>query len=102
MKKFFRSIFGSSLEAKAEVEVLYFGRVSDALMMTSERIEISIEENNLENLLHRLRQRGDRWAYELDSSHLICSVNSKNALLSDKLKVGDEIGIFSRKSMFEM
>lgn len=102
MKKFFRSILESSLEAKAEVEIMYFGRVSDALMMTSERIEISIEENKLEKLLHRLRQRGDRWAYELDDSHVFCSINSKKALLSDNIMIGDEIGIFSRKPMFEM
>jgi molybdopterin converting factor small subunit len=102
IKSFIRSIFGSALEDKAEVEVMYFGRVSDALMMTSERIGISIEEYTLEKMLNRLRQRGDRWAYELDNSHVICSINSKKALLSDNIRIGDEVGIYSRKSMFEM
>jgi molybdopterin converting factor small subunit len=102
MKNFFRSLFGFSLESKHEIEIMYFGRVSDFLMMTSERIEISSKEYTLEKMLNRLRQRGDRWAYELDNSHVICSINGKNALLSGELKVGDEVGIFSRKSMFEM
>jgi molybdopterin converting factor small subunit len=102
VKNFIRSFFGSALERKAEVEIMYFGRVSDALMMTSERIEISSKEYTLEKMLSRLRQRGDRWAYELDNSHVICSINSKKALLSDSIRIGDEVGIFSRKSMFEM
>ena len=81
---------------------MYFGRASDFLMMTSERIGISVEKYTLEEMLDRLRQRGDRWAYELDNSHVICSINSKKALLSDNIRIGDEVGIFSRKSMFEM
>lgn len=79
---------------------MYFGRVSDFLMMTSERIGISVEKYTLEQMLNKLRQRGERWACELDSSHVICSVNGKSALLTDELKIGDEIGIYSRKSMF--
>jgi molybdopterin converting factor small subunit len=102
MKKFFRSLLGFSLESRHEIEIMYFGRTSDFLMMTSERIGISVEKYTLEEMLDRLRQRGDRWACELDSSYVICSINGKNALLSDELKIGDQIGIFSRKSMFEM
>lgn len=81
---------------------MYFGRASDFLMMTSERIVIANDKYTLEQMLNKLRQRGDRWAYELDNNHLVCTVNGKAALMSDKLKVGDEIGIFSRKSIFEM
>ncbi len=102
MNKFFRSLFGFSLESRDEIEVMYFGRTSDFLMMTSERMEISVGEYTLEKMLNRLRQRGDRWAYELDENHVICSVNGRAALLSDNLKIGDEIGIYSKKSMFEM
>ena len=102
MRKFFRSLFEFSLESRDEIEVMYFGRTSDFLMMTSERIGISSEEHTIEKMLNRLRQRGDRWAYELDESHVICSVNGRAALLSDNLKAGDEIGIYSKKSMFEM
>ena len=102
MRKFFRSLFGLSLESRDEIEVMYFGRTSDFLMMTSERMEISVGESTLEIMLNRLRKRGGRWAYELDNSHVICSVNGRAALLSDNLKVGDEIGIYSKKSMFEM
>jgi molybdopterin converting factor small subunit len=85
-----------------EIEIMYFGRTSDFLMMTSERIGISVEINTLEKMLDKLRQRVDRWACELDNSYVICLINGKNALLSDELKIGDQIGIFSRKSMFEM
>ncbi len=102
MNKFFRSLFRFSLESRGEIEVMYFGRASDFLMITSERMEISVGESTLEKMLNRLRKRGDRWAYELDESRVICSVNGKAALLSGNLKVGDEIGIYSRKSMFEL
>ncbi|NOU01198.1 MAG: hypothetical protein HOO95_06460 [Gallionella sp.] len=102
MNKFFRSLFGFSLESRHEIEIMYFGRVSDFLMMTSERVGISMEKYTLEQMLNRLRKRGDRWAYELDNSYVICLINGKNALLSDNLKAGDEVGIYSRESMFEM
>lgn len=102
IKNFIESFFGCALEAKAEVEIMYFGRVSDFLMMTSERIGVSVEKYTLEQMLNKLRQRGERWAYELNDSLVICSINGKNALLSDNIMIGDEIGIFSRKPMFEM
>lgn len=102
MKKPFFSLFLASLDHRHEVAILYFGRVSDLLMMTSERMVIPDDVCMLEQLLSRLRERGDRWAYELDSNHVTCTINRKSALLSDTIKVGDEIGVFSRKSWYEI
>lgn len=98
----FRSFLGCPLKSKDEIEVMYFGRISDFLMMTSERIAISIDRNTLEQLLNRLRQRGARWAHELDDRHVICTVNGKAATLIDAITMGDVIGIYSNKSMFEI
>ncbi len=85
-----------------KVEITYFGRPSEYLLMTSERMVIPNDISTLQRMLDRLRKRGDRWAYELDDSHVICTVGRKSATLSDAIKDGDEIGIFSSKSIFEM
>jgi molybdopterin converting factor small subunit len=83
-----------------KVEIMYFGRPSDFLMMTSERIDISNGIYTLEKMLDGLRKRGNNWAYELDQNHVICTVNRQAARLSNTLVAGDEIGIFSSKSLF--
>lgn len=92
----------ASLESKHEVAIMYFGRASEFLMMTSERMAIPGETSTLEQVLSSLRKRGDRWAYELDGSHVVCTVDGKSAMLSDTIKPGVEINIFSRKSIFEL
>jgi len=54
----------------------------------------------LGQVLNKLRKRGNRWAYELDDSHVVCTVDGKAASLSDTVEAGVEINIFSRKSIF--
>lgn len=81
---------------------MYFGRLSEMLIMTSEHMVIPNGIHTLAQVLNVLRERGARWAYELDDNHVICTINGKAALSSDTIKDGDEMGIFSRKSLFEM
>lgn len=100
MKQSRHSSFIASLESKHEVAIMYFGRASEFLLMTSERMAIPDETYTLEQVLSRLRERGGRWAYELDDQHVVCTINGKNASLLDTIEVGIEIGIFSRKSIF--
>lgn len=88
--------------AMMNVEIRYFGRASEFLLMTSEHMDVPIARPTLMHVLERLRSRGDRWAYELDASHVICTVNQAQAAFSASLDAGDEIGIFSRKSIFEL
>ncbi|MDD4930113.1 MAG: hypothetical protein PHP85_12675 [Gallionella sp.] len=102
MKKPFAHFFLAYLKRKQAVSIMYFGRTSEFLMMTSERMVIPDGVYTLEQLLNGLRMRGSRWARELDDSHVICTVNGQAALLSDTVAAGGEIGIFSRKSVFEM
>ena len=85
-----------------KIEIMYFGRASDRLMMTSERMDVLDEVASLKQLLNKLRARGSSWAYELDESYVFCTINEKLAEMSDALKEGDEIDIFSRKSLFEL
>lgn len=85
-----------------KIEVMYFGRPSEYLLMTSERMDIPDGIPTLQQVLNRLRSRGDRWAYELDDKHVLCTVDQKAAMLFDTIEDGDEIGIFSRKSLFEI
>lgn len=85
-----------------KVEIMYFGRPSEFLLMTSERMDIAEDISTLRQVLNRLRKRGDRWAYELDHNHVLCTVGRKPAALSDAIADGDEIGIFSSKSIFAM
>lgn len=102
MNKPLFSLPSASFECKHEVAIMYFGRASDFLLVTSERMVIPNETYTLEQVLNRLRKRGDRWAYELDDSHVVCTVNGKAAMLFDPIEAGVEISIFSRKSIFEI
>ena len=81
-----------------KIEIMYFGRPSVYLGITSERIDISDEVCTLSQMLNNLRKRGARWAYELDGSHVVCTINQKYVEPSEALKNRDEIAIFSRKS----
>ena len=91
----------ASLVSRHEVAIMYFGRTSDFLMMTSERMVIPTGRYTLGQLLCSLYKRGDRWAYELDDSHLMCTVNGRDASLFDMIEAGAEICLSSRKSIFE-
>lgn len=91
----------ASLASKHEIEIMYCGRASEFLQMTLERMVIPEEGYTLEQVLNSLRKRGDRWAYELDDSHVLCTVDGKAGSLFDTVKPGVEICIFSRKSVFE-
>lgn len=101
MKKPFATFFSAALRRNHEVAIMYFGRTSEFLMTTSERMAITTGAYTLGQLLNSLRKRSDRWADELDERHVICTVNGENAGLSDTLASGAEIGIYSKKSVFE-
>ncbi|KXS32266.1 MAG: hypothetical protein AWT59_1633 [Candidatus Gallionella acididurans] len=100
IKALFQS-FTASLASRHEVEIMYSGRTSESLMMTSERMVIPTERYTLGQLLCSLYKRGDRWVDELDDSHLMCTVNGRDASLFDTIAPGAEICISSRKSVFE-
>lgn len=73
---------------------MYFGNASEALMMTSERMDVRNGDASIRQMLDRLRGRGSRWTQVLDEHNVICTVNGKVAQLSDGIAAGDEIGIF--------
>ena len=74
---------------------MYFGRTRESLMMTSERMVIPSGRYTLGQLLCSLYKRGDRWVDELDDSHLMCTVNGREARLFDPIVPGVEICISS-------
>jgi molybdopterin converting factor small subunit len=92
----------ASLVSRHEVAIMYFGRTSEFLMMTSERMVIPTGCYTLGQLLCSLYRRGDRWVDELDDSHLMCTVNGREARLFDTIAPGAEICISSRRSVFEV
>ena len=99
-KTFFHSP-AASLVSRHEVAIMYFGRTSEFLMMTSERMVIPSGRYTLGQLLCSLYKRGDRWVDELDDSHLMCTVNGREVRLFDRIEPGEEIFLSSRKSIFE-
>ena len=101
LKKSLGQSRATSLASRHEIEIMYFGRTSEFLMVTSERMVIPAGRYTLGQLLCNLYKRGERWAYELDDSHLMCTVNGQNAGLFDTIVPGAEICISSRKSIFE-
>jgi hypothetical protein len=99
-KSFFHSR-SAFLASRHEVEIMYVGRTSEFLMMTSERMSIPAGSYTLGKLLCSLYKRGDRWVDELDDSHLMCTVNGRHAKLFDTIAPGAEIRFSSTKSIFE-
>lgn len=91
----------ASLASRHEVAILYLGRTSEFLRLTSERMVIPTGCYTLGQLLCSLYKRGDRWVDELDDSHLLCTVNGREARLFDPIKPGAEICISSKRSVFE-
>lgn len=85
-----------------KIELLYFGRTSEFLMMTSERLVLAEHINTLAKVLGELRQRGGRWAYELADGHVLCTVDGASQNLSATVVDGNEIGVFSMRSMCEL
>lgn len=101
MKSFLGSLFVPQVKSKQVIEIMYFGRPSEMLMMTSERMVIPKAGYAITQVLEQLRQRGDRWVYELDDSHVICTINGRTVSLHDTLQTGDELGLFSSKPWLE-
>jgi hypothetical protein len=91
----------ADLVSRHEVAILYLGRTSEFLRLTSERMVIPTGSYTLGQLLCSLYKRGDRWVDELDDSHLMCTVNGREARLFDTIEPGAEICISSKKSNFE-
>lgn len=85
----------ASLVSRHEVAIMYSGHARVSLMMTSERMVIPTGRYTLGQLLCSLYKRGDRWADELDDSHLVCTVNGREAMLYDPIAPGAEIRISS-------
>jgi len=101
MKNIFDQLFTASLTRKHEISIIYLGRSSDFLMMTSERMVIPDKKFTLKQVLNQLRKRGGRWVCELDDSHVICTLDGVSVALSDPILVGSKLKIGSRKSVFE-
>lgn len=101
--RMYRLIFlrRAALERRHEIAILYFGRTSEFLMMTSERMAIPAGRYTLGQLIGSLHKRGDRWVDELDDSHLVCMVNGREARSFHPVKAGDEVCFSSTKSIFE-
>jgi molybdopterin converting factor small subunit len=59
------------------VDILYFGRASEFLLTTSERMEVPDAAPTLQQVLDRLRERGARWACELDERQVMCTVRNR-------------------------
>jgi molybdopterin converting factor small subunit len=89
-------LFGTHIP-RQEVVLMYFGRPSDQLLMTSERMSIAEQGCQLEQVLQQLRLRGAQWACELHERHVICTVNGQVVQPAFRLAAGDEVGIFSSK-----
>ncbi len=89
------------LKSRNQVAILYFGRTSEFLVMTSERLDLPAEGFTLVQMLALLRLRGGRWTDELDESHVLCCIDGKEARLSDRIVAGSEIEISSLKTVFE-
>ena len=94
--------YNYSMGFNLNIEIMYFGRPSEFLLMTSERVKLPHEIVTTKFLFDKLRARDDRWAYELDDSHVIFTINEIKANYYDVIRDGDTVGISSIKSIFEI
>jgi hypothetical protein len=85
----------AGLKSRHEVAIMYSGRASEFLRMTSERMAIPDGRYTLGQLLCNLYKRGDQWVDELDDDNLVCTVNGREAKLFDTIEAGAEIRISS-------
>ena len=85
----------AGIESRHEIAIMYSGRASEFLKMTSERMVIPDGRFTLGQLLCNLYKRGDQWVDELDDDGLVCTVNGREAKLFDTIEAGAEIRIFS-------
>ena len=85
----------AGLESRHEVAIMYSGRASEFLKMTSERMVIPDGRFTLGQLLCSLYKRGDQWVDELDDDGLVCTVNGREAKLFDTIEAGAEVRICS-------
>ena len=88
-------------KSKGQVIVMYYGRCSEYLMVTSECIVLPEGPCTLAQVIDGLRRRSPEWAYELDDGHMFCEIDGQPGSLTSNIEPGAEIGVFSRKSVFE-
>lgn len=75
--------------------LLYFARLRDALGISSERIDLPAEVNDVAALVALLRHRGGAWEAELARGGAFrVAVNQDMADAATALKDGDEVAIF--------
>ena len=78
-----------------KIEMLYFGRPSEALKVVKESIVLPDTVTTLAELLAWLRLRGDDWAQELIETKVRCAINQEFSGWDSKLKEHDEVALFS-------
>ena len=74
-----------------QVEVLYFATLRDLVGSRKEQLSLP-EHSTIGDLKTRLSERGDRLALALGSA--LFSVNHEFAFPEERLKEGDEVGVF--------
>ncbi|BCB26820.1 molybdopterin synthase sulfur carrier subunit [Sulfurimicrobium lacus] len=77
------------------LSVLYFARLRDALGVSSERVDLPADVNDVAALVAWLRKRGGAWEEELAPGRAFrVAVNQDMADAASALRDGDEVAIF--------
>ena len=77
------------------IKLLYFGQPREAVMTSSETLDIPDGVSTLAELLAWLRSRGETWANELTENRVRCAINQEFSGLTARINEHDEIAIFS-------
>lgn len=78
-----------------QINILYFGRPSEKLMLSHETVDLPPGISTLAGLLAWLRLRGDNWAQELTENRVRCAINQEFSAWTAPIKDKDEIALFS-------
>ncbi|GAA6152383.1 molybdopterin converting factor subunit 1 [Pseudoteredinibacter isoporae] len=75
------------------ITLLYFARYREALGQEKEQLELD-SPCSLQELLDRLRERGEPWASTLNDNKLLMAINQTIAPAEQLINDGDEVAFF--------
>ncbi len=77
------------------IKIKYFARLSEALAVKSEDIELGDHSDNVEAVVQLLIGRGEPWATEFASeAKVLVAVNHEMCDRDTRLQEGDEVAFF--------
>lgn len=73
-------------------KIIFFAQIRELIGV--EKLELSVEQMSINQLLDHLSLRGDKWVLALKEKTVLCAVNQTFADVNYIIQSGDEIAFF--------